>query len=251
MSLLIRILGFVFVVTFCASLNVGAQPSDNVIQVALIYDFSGVHKDQSNQVRALFENSFNATNTRGGLVVGSKTYKIQVVVYDTESRPDVAAVKMRSAVEHDKVNVAVCSNYACAQPAEETKTPLILTGTSAGLSHGESNTFLIKAPGPEALVKQSGLALKTLNEALVGADELTPEKITASLRKLNFAIDLGAVHFDKAGNNVGLVAYPFNPGASGCTSSCGTTCPSNCGSTSCSKSGGNECCSICGMPRPN
>ncbi len=251
MSLLIRILGFVFVVTFCASLNVGAQPSDNVIQVALIYDFSGVHKDQSNQVRrALFENSFNATNIRG-LVVGSKTYKIQVVVYDTESRPDVAAVRMRSAVEHDKVNVAVCSDYACAQPAEETKTPLILTGTSAGLSHGESNTFLIKAPGPEALVKQSGLALETLNRALVRADGFTPEKITVSLRKLDFAGDLGAVRFDKAGNNVGLVAYPFNPGASGCTSSCGSTCPSNCGNNSCSKSNGNECCSICGMPRPN
>ena len=163
----------------------------------------------------------------------------------------MAALKMTTASVVDRAIVAVCSYPICAQRAEQTKTPLILTAASVVLSNGESSTFLIRAPSPEDFLKQTGLAIKTLHEALVRVAEPTPEKLTATLGRLDFVSELGAVRFDKSGNNVGQVAYPFRPDAAGCTSSCGSTCPSNCGQTSCTKSGGNECCSICGMPRPN
>jgi ABC-type branched-subunit amino acid transport system substrate-binding protein len=248
---ILRASRFFLSLLFLPLLPTVAQPSDNIIRVALIEDFSGARQERGNQVRALFDNYARTTNNGGGLAVGPRTYEIQLITYDAGSKVDMAAVQMARAAEFDKATVVVCSYYVCASKAEETKTPLILTASSVVLSKGNSNTFLIRAPSQDDSIKQAGLAVKALHQALVRSVEPTSEKITATLRRLDFSSELGSVRFDESGNNVGLVAYPFRPDAAGCTSSCGSTCPSNCGQTSCTKTGGNECCSICGMPRPN
>ena len=245
-------IGFALILFISALLPVAAQPSDSLIRIALIDDFSGLGRERGDQVRVLFENYVKATNEKGGLTVGSRTYKIELIRYDTGSSSAAAAHELMSrAAEVDRAIVAVCRSFGCAQVANETNTPLILTASSMILPQRASNTFLIRAPSQQDFAKQTSLAIETLHKALITASEPTREKVTVALRSLKFVSELGEVRFDESGNNIGQVTYPFRPDGAGCTNSCGSTCPSNCGGTSCTKSGPNQCCSICGMPRPN
>jgi ABC-type branched-subunit amino acid transport system substrate-binding protein len=242
--------GLALILSISALLLVAAQASDNITRIAIIDDFSGPSRKRGDQLRHLFDDYAKATNEKGGISVGHELYKIELIVRDTGGSRSAAAAKMNEAVLKDNAAVAVCSYISCAQAAEQTKTPLILTAAgSTHLSHGETNTFLIWAPSTDDFERQTNLAIKTLHEALAHAAEPTPEKITAALRDLKFTSDLGEVHFGN--NNLGKAVYPFRPNTYGCGDSCGSSCPSNCGQTSCTKSDGNKCCSICGMPRPN
>jgi hypothetical protein len=230
-----------------------AQASDDVIRIAVIDDLSGPTHARGDQVRPLFEDYAKKANANGGIRIGQKSYKVELLMYDAAGAPEKAAVAMEKALQKDRVAVAVCPHFACVSPAERAKTPLILTpGKSAGLSNSETNTFLIWAPSSSDFAQQTNLAIKTLDEALTHTAEPTREKITASLRDVKIASDFGEVQFDKRGNNTGKAVYPFRPDTAGCSDSCArNSCPSNCGQRPCSKSGENQCCSICGMPRPN
>ena len=226
-----------------------AQPADNILRIGLVEDLSGATKEGGSRVRALFENYAQTTNARGGIDVGKRSYKIQVIVYDAGGSPMKAHESMRRATESDKVVVAVCPYITCMHVAEETKTPLILTESSRNLSKEQPTTFLVRAPTPDNFA--DSLIIKTLDEALKQASEPTSARVAEALRSLKIEGALGEVRFDKSGNNVGLVAFPFRPDGAGCTNSCAKDCPSNCGKNKCSKSDGNECCSICGRPQPN
>jgi ABC-type branched-subunit amino acid transport system substrate-binding protein len=249
---LAQFLALVLALLISALPLVAAKASDDVIRLAVIDDLTGPTSARGDKVRPLFENYAKATNAKGGITVGQKSYKIEVLIYDAAGSPPKAAAAMVEAVQKDRVALAVCPHLACVEPAERAKTPLIFTpGKSNGLSHNETNTFLIWVPSPSDFVQQSNLAIKTLHEALTHATEPTPEKITAALRDVKIASDFGEVRFDKVGNNIGKAAYRFRPDTAGCSNSCGKTCPSNCGQVTCDKSGDNQCCSIRGMPRPN
>ena len=243
------VIGIALISIVSALLPSVAQPTDNIIKIALVEDLSGAFREHGVRLNAVFEDYAKTTNKNGGIRVGGKSYLIQLITYDAGGQEKQAYVSMERATQRDKVTVAVCPYAICARLAEETKTPLILTQSSRNLSKDQPTTFLVRAPTPDNFA--DSLIIKTLDEALKQASEPTPAKIAEAFRSLRIESSLGEVRFDKSGNNVGLVAFPFRPDAAGCTNSCAKDCPSNCGKNKCSKSDGNECCSICGRPQPN
>ena len=236
-----------------ATATTNAQ-ADDIIKIAVIDDLSGPFADRGKRVTDLFKEYFTATNNAGGVSIGQRKYKIEGFFRDSQGHPANAAAAARQVTESDKVAVVICSNLGCVTPAEETKTPLILTYGGWSLSGKESSTFLINAPTRDDFETQVKLAIQTLHQALTRSYQPTPDKIMDALRKVDITDSLGAVRFDKSGNNAGRVSYPFRK-ISGinqsCSKSCAATCPKDCGQTTCSKDGNDQCCNVCGMPRPS
>jgi ABC-type branched-subunit amino acid transport system substrate-binding protein len=80
-----------------------AQASDDVIRIAVIEDLSGPTRARGDQVRPLFEDFAKVTNANGGIRVGQKSYKIELIVYDTEGKEPNAAAAMEKAAQADRV----------------------------------------------------------------------------------------------------------------------------------------------------
>jgi ABC-type branched-subunit amino acid transport system substrate-binding protein len=246
-----KILAFALLASFVTAVTANAQGAD-VIKVAVVDDLSGPYADRGKLVTDMYKKYIEDTNAAGGISVGQRKYKIEGRFEDSAGNPKNAAAATEKAISNDAV-VVLCPDLGCMGPAERTKTPLILTFGGWSISQKVSSTFLINAPTRDDFEMQAKLAIKTLHTALSKSQQPTPENITDALRKVDITDSLGAVHFDKSGNNAGRVTYPFRK-ISGinqsCSKSCASTCPKDCGQTACSKDGTDQCCNVCGMPRP-
>src|SRR5260370_1179889 len=192
--------------SYAACAPASAQ-SDDVIKIAVIDALSGPSADRGKQVTDLYKRYIEATNAAGGISIGQRKYKIEGRFEDSEGNPMKAANAAAKAIAHDAVAV-ICPDPGCIGPAERTKTPLILTFGGWSLSEKVSNTFLINAPSRDDFETQTKLAIKTLHQALTQSQQPTSEKIADARRKVEIRDSLGAVRFDKSGNNAGCVSYP-------------------------------------------
>jgi hypothetical protein len=223
----------------------------NDIKIAFIEDLSGPAADRGKSIMEVYKKYVDDLNRAGGLSIGGTRRPIRAMYFDSGSDMRVAAEKVRRAAIQEQAVLLVCSHASCLQPAEEARTPLILTASGFSLSGVNATTFLINAPGRDDFEKQAVLARTVLHEALSRSGEPTRDDILAALRLINIKTDEGSVRFDQTGNNIGPVSFRLSPAsrpdAAGCTNMCAKTCPSDCNG-SCSASGDNQCCSVCSRP---
>jgi ABC-type branched-subunit amino acid transport system substrate-binding protein len=252
MKTFIRFIVTVFLFALTSQATLAQQ---NVIRIAVIEPLSGPFAERGRQSLAVYERHIREINEGGGLAVGPTRYSVELIVRDSQSKPDVAFAALTEEIVRNGVIAAICDNIACRRVAEEYKTPTILKVPSTQLPQTgrENYGFLINAPSSEDFLIQAELAIVALRRGIATSPQPTSEDITRTLRNLDTEINLGRIKFDASGNNVGLVPYRFRPTSrpdgAGCTNSCGKTCPTNCGQTACETHDSSLCCSVCGRPR--
>ncbi len=122
-------------------------------------------------------------NTRGGIQVGGKTYKVQIVYYDDQSKPQVSAELTDKLITQDHVNFLLGpygspATFADSGIAEKYKMPMMAAQAAARriFSQGYKYIFGNNSPASEyaAVMLRTAMTLtpKPQRVALLSADDL-------------------------------------------------------------------------------
>lgn len=99
----------VIVVVFVV--GVGIAAAQDKIKIGIMFSLTGVGAPTGQAQKAAAMLAIKEVNDAGGIKVGGKTYLIEPVVRDDETKPDVAVRRYREFVE-EGVKIIVCGTFA-------------------------------------------------------------------------------------------------------------------------------------------
>ena len=147
-------------------------------------------------------------NTRGGIRVGGKAYKVQIVYYDDQSKPQTSAELTERLISQDRVSFLLGpygspATFADEAIAEKHKIPIVITEGAADqlFQQGYKYNFGITSPASDyaAVMLKLAVALKPKPEtvAIISADDLFSIEVGNAAKSWADHNGLRVVYFQK------------------------------------------------------
>ena len=159
-------------------------------------------------------------NTRGGIKVGTKAYKVQLVYYDDQSKPQTSAELTDKLISQDKVNFVLGpygspATFADAAIAEKYKMPVVNANGAARriFQQGYKYVFGITSPADDyasAMLKAAtSLKPKPETVAIMSADDLFSIEVANGAKDWADHNGLKVVYFQKYPANAPDLSAPL------------------------------------------
>ena len=159
-------------------------------------------------------------NTRGGIKVGNKSYKVQIVYYDDQSKPQTSAELTDKLITQDKVNFVLGpygspATFADAAIAEKYKMPMVDANGAARriFQQGYKYIFGITSPADDyaAAMLKAATSLKPKPEsvAILSADDLFSIEVANGAKDWAEHNGLKVLYFQKYPTNAPDLSAPL------------------------------------------
>ncbi|MGB0671894.1 MAG: amino acid ABC transporter substrate-binding protein [Rhodospirillales bacterium] len=127
---------FVFTLFAFGWMTAGPALAADVLKLGAVVSLSGPREDIGRQVLKGYELGVKRLNARGGVVVGNRAYKLEMITADDESSSVAAARAAEKLVRQDRVDfllgpVTSALVLPVAEVAERYRVPLVQTGAAS------------------------------------------------------------------------------------------------------------------------
>lgn len=173
---------------------------DGNIKFGAPLSLTGSLNNESKQTQYGYDLWMEATNAKGGIVVGGKHYKVDIKYYDDASKQDLSATLATKLISEDKVNFLLgpygtASTNSMATIAEQNEIPMV-EGNGAAESiftQGRKYTFGVLSPGFKYLQGVIDMALaqtpKPQKVAILAANDSFSKEVGTGVK--NYATSKG------------------------------------------------------------
>lgn len=159
-------------------------------------------------------------NTRGGIKVGAKTYKVQLIYYDDQSKPQTSAELTDKLISQDKVHFVLGpygspATFADAAIAEKYKMPMVESNGAARriFQQGYKYVFGVTSPADDyaAAMLKTATSFKPRPEtvAILSADDLFSIEVANGAKDWADHNGLKVVYFQKYPANAPDLSAPL------------------------------------------
>jgi branched-chain amino acid transport system substrate-binding protein len=161
-----------------------------------------------------------SVNTRGGIKVGNTAYKVQLVYYDDQSKPQISAELTDKLISQDHVNFVLGpygspATFADAAIVEKYKSPMVESNGAARriFQQGYKYVFGITSPADDyaAAMLKAATTLKPRPEtlAIMSADDLFSIEVANGAKNWAEHNGLKVVYFQKYPSNAPDLSAPL------------------------------------------
>lgn len=200
-------LGAIGAAVLCSALA-GPALAQNTLKIGASVSLSGPFAREGQLLRDGYDLWRDAANAKGGVKVGDKTYKVEIVYYDDESKAPTSARLTEKLISEDKVSFLFgpySSGIATATAAiSERYRVLTLTPMATANSLYARGYKFIFTPSPLAdaglhplLSLATTFSPKPRKIAIVGPDDLFPNVTSAGAVQKAKELGLDVVYADK------------------------------------------------------
>ena len=120
----------------------GGGAEEGVIKIGTTISEKGKYAHEGLLAKYGMLTVINWYNDRGGIEVGGKKYKLELVYYDDESNPDRVPELMSTLIEQDKVNFII---LPYSSKLTKAAAPVVESHKVIGISHGGASDSIFKA----------------------------------------------------------------------------------------------------------
>jgi branched-chain amino acid transport system substrate-binding protein len=171
------------VVTGALGAAAGAQPGQEILKLGAPLAATGADAREGALAKQGYDLWAETVNGRGGVKAGGKTYKVQIVYYDDQSKPQTSAELTDRLITQDHVAFLLGpygspATFADAGIAEKYKVPMVdANGAAAKIfEQGYKYTFGISSPAADyaaaMLQCAASLSPRPSTVAIISADDL-------------------------------------------------------------------------------
>lgn len=182
--------------------------ADDVLKIGAPLAATGPEAREGALAKQGYDLWAETVNTHGGIKVGNKTYKVQIIYYDDQSKPQISAELTDRLISQDGVSLLLGpygspATFADAAIAEKYKVPMVEANGAARkiFAQGYRYVFGILSPADEyaasMLKAATGLSPAPKTVALLSADDLFSLEVANGARDWAEHNGLEVVYFQK------------------------------------------------------
>ncbi len=198
----------------------GPARGADVLKIGAPLAATGADAREGALTKAGYDLWAETVNTRGGIKVGSTAYKVQLVYYDDQSKPQISAELTDKLLSQDKVNFVLGPygspvTFADAAIAERYKSPMVEANGAARriFQQGYKYVFGITSPADDyaAAMLKAATSLKPKPEtvAIMSADDLFSIEVANGAKDWSERNGLKVVYFQKYPSNAPDLSAPL------------------------------------------
>ena len=198
----------------------GPAGGEEILKIGAPLAATGPDAREGALTKAGYDLWVDTANTRGGIKVGTKAYKIQLIYYDDQSKPQTSAELTDKLISQDKVNFVLGpygspTTFADAAIAEKYKMPMVEANGAARriFQQGYKYVFGVASPADDyaAAMLKAATSLKPKPEsvAILSADDLFSIEVANGAKDWADHNGLKVVYFQKYPANAPDLSAPL------------------------------------------
>ncbi len=198
----------------------GTAVGEEMLKIGAPLAVTGPDAREGALTKAGYDLWAETVNTRGGIKVGAKAYKVQLIYYDDQSKPQTSAELTDKLISQDKVNFVLGpygspTTFADAAIAEKYKMPMVEANGAARriFQQGYKYVFGITSPADDyaAAMLKTATSFKPRPEtvAILSADDLFSIEVANGAKDWADHNGLKVVYFQKYPSNAPDLSAPL------------------------------------------
>ena len=198
----------------------GPASGDEMLRIGAPLAATGADAREGALTKAGYDLWAETVNTRGGIKVGGTAYKVQIVYYDDQSKPQISAELTDKLINQDKVNFLLGPygspvTFADAAIAEKYKMPMVEANGAARriFQQGYKWVFGITSPADDyaAAMLKAATSFKPKPEtvAILSADDLFSIEVANGAKDWADRNGLKVLYFQKYPANAPDLSAPL------------------------------------------